>query len=110
MSVKLEGMPENITTADTFTGKKVIDREGIQYGKVKHIHIHQETLAVSGVTIHQGFNKDYFLSYDYIDKFSDEQLLLSRPPVRTGIPVVDIDSHKIGKVKRLHKHPDTNEL
>ena len=56
MSVKLEGMPENIATADTFTGKKVIDREGIQYGKVKHIHIHQDSLSVSGVTIHQGFN------------------------------------------------------
>jgi len=26
MSVKLEGMPENIATADTFIGKKVIDR------------------------------------------------------------------------------------
>ena len=77
MSVKLEGMPENITTADTFTGKKVIDREGIEYGKVKHIHIHQETLAVSGVTIHQGFNKDYFLSHDYIDKFSDERYFLA---------------------------------
>ena len=110
MSVKLEGMPENLTTADTFTGKKVIDREGIEYGKVKHIHIHQDNLTVSGVTIHQGFNKDYFLSRDYIDKFSNERLLLSRPPVRTGVLVVDIDSHKIGKIKRLHKHPDTNEL
>ena len=38
MSVKLEGMPTNSTTADSFTGKKVIDREGIEYGKVKHIH------------------------------------------------------------------------
>ena len=110
MSVKLEGMPDRLATADTFTGKKVIDREGIEYGKVKHIHINQETLTVSGVTIHQGFNKDYFLSEDYIDKFSEETLLLSRPPVRTGIPVVDIDGRKIGKVKRLHRHPDTNEL
>ena len=110
MSVKLEGMPENITTADTFTGKKVVDREGIEYGKVKHIHIHQDTLAVSGVTVHQGFNKDYFLSHEYIDKFSNERLLLSRPPMRTGVSVVDIDSHKIGKIKKLHKHPDTNEL
>jgi len=110
MPVKLEGMPQNIATADSFTGKKVIDREGIQYGKVKHIHINQDTLTVSGVTIHQGFNKDYFLSEDYIDKFSEETLLLSRPPVRTGVTVVDIDSHKIGKVKRLHKNPDTNEL
>ncbi|MDH3313032.1 MAG: hypothetical protein OEM28_07785 [Nitrosopumilus sp.] len=110
MSIKLEGMPTNIATADSFTGKKVIDREGIQYGKVKHIHIHQDTLTVSGVTIRQGFNKDYFLSEDYIDKFSEETLLLSRPPVRTGVSVVDIDSHKIGKVKRLHRNPDTNEL
>ena len=110
MSVKLEGMPNNVATADTFTGKKVIDREGIEYGKVKHIHINQDTLVVSGVTIHQGFNKDYYLSEDYIDKFSDEKLLLSRPPVRSGVPVVDINCHKIGKVKRLHRHPDTNEL
>ncbi len=110
MSVKLEGMPTNVATADTFTGKRVIDREGIEYGKVKHIHINQDTLVVSGVTIHQGFNKDYYLSEDYIDKFSEEKLLLSRPPVRSGVSVVDINCHKIGKVKRLHRHPDTNEL
>jgi sporulation protein YlmC with PRC-barrel domain len=110
MSIKLEGMPANLATADTFTGKKVIDREGIEYGTVKHIHINQDTLAVNGVTIHQGFRKDYFLSEDYIDKFSEETLLLSRPPVRSGIPVTDIDRHKIGKVKRLHKNSETNEL
>jgi sporulation protein YlmC with PRC-barrel domain len=110
MSVKLEGMPANLATADTFTGKKVIDREGIEYGKVKHIHINQDTLAVNGVTIHQGFRRDYFLSEDYIDRFSEETLLLSRPPVRSGISVTDIDRHKIGKVKRLHKNSETNEL
>ena len=86
MSVKLEGMPTNLATADSFTGKKVIDREGIEYGKVKHIHINQDTLIVCGVTIHQGFQQR-LLSYleDYIDKFSENTLLLSRPPVRTGI-------------------------
>ena len=110
MSTKLEGMPANITTADTFPGKKVVDREGIQYGKVKHIHINQETLTVSGVTIHEGFHREYFLPEEYIDKFTEQTLLLSTPPVRAGIPVVDIDGHKIGKVKRLHRKPDTNEL
>jgi len=110
MSVKLEGMPANIATADTFTGKKVIDREGIEYGKVKHIHINQDTLVVCGVTIHKGFRRDYFLADDFIDKFSKETLLLSRPPVRTGIPVTDLDRRKIGKVKRLNKNSETNEL
>ncbi len=37
-------------------------------------------------------------------------MLLSQPTVRTGIPVVDIDGHKIGKVKLLHRHPDIHEL
>jgi sporulation protein YlmC with PRC-barrel domain len=108
MSIKLEIPTE--TTADEFVGKKVIDREGIEYGRVKHIHINPNTLTVTGITIHQGFNKDYFLTDDYIDKFTKETLLLSRPPIRTGVIVVDIDSHKIGKVKRLHKNHDTNEL
>ncbi len=110
MSTKLEGMPSNLATADDFTGKKVVDREGIQYGKVKHVHINQETLAVSGVTIHQGFHKDYFLPETYIDRFTTETLLLSTPPVITGIYVLYIDGNKIGKIKRLHRHPDTNEL
>ena len=110
MSTKLEGMTANLATADSFTGKKVLDREGIQYGKVKHIHINQETLVVSGVTIRQGFHKEYFLPETFIDRFTEETWLLSTHPVRTSIDVVDIDGHKIGKVKRLHRNPDTNEL
>ena len=110
MSVKLDEAPTNMVKADSFTGKQVIDREGIEYGKVKHIHINQNTLCVSGVTIHQGFRKDYFLSEDYIDKFTEKTLLLSRPPIRVGIPVIDTDRRKIGKVKRIHHHPDTHVL
>jgi len=110
MSTKLDGMPENLTTADRFTGKKVVDREGIQYGKVKHIHINPETMTVAGVTIHEGFHKDYYLSDEYFDKFTDETLLLNIPPVRTDSDVVDIDGHKLGKVKKLHRHPDTYVL
>ena len=110
MATVLDGMPENLTTADKFRGKKVVDREGIQYGKVKHIHINSKTLTVSGVTVHEGFHKDYYLANDYFDKFTDETLLLNIPPVRLTSPVVDIDGHKIGKVKRLHRHPETKEL
>lgn len=110
MSVKLENPKTHMVPADDFTGKKVIDREGIEYGKVKHIQINPNTLSVCGVTIHQGFRKDYFLGEDYIDKFTDKTLLLSRPPIRVGSQVIDLDRRKIGKVKRLHRKPDTNEL
>lgn len=110
MATKLEGIGDNQTPADEFRGKKVIDREGIQYGKVKHVHINSETLEVTGITVHEGFHKDYFLSRDYIDKFTDESVLLGTAPIRKDAQVVDIDGHKIGKVKRLHRQQETNEL
>ncbi len=103
-------MSPKLVAADAFTGKKVVDREGTKFGKVKHIHINQDTMTVSGVTVNHGYRKDYFLPETFIDKFTDETLLLSTPPVRTSIPVVDIDGHKIGKVKQLNKNPDTGEL
>jgi len=96
--------------ADEFKGKKVIDREGIEYGKVKHIHIHSDTLEVVGITVHKGLHKDHFLSRDYIDRFTEESVLLSSAPIRIDSQVVDIDGRKIGKIKRLHMNTDTNEL
>ena len=96
--------------ADEFKGKKVIDREGIEYGKVRHVHINSDTLEVVGITVHEGLNKDYFLSRDYLDRFTEESVLLSSAPIRTEIPVVDIDGRKIGKVKRLHISKETTEL
>ena len=110
MSVTLENPPTKMIPADSFTGKKVIDREGIEYGKVKHIQINPTSLTVCGVTIHQGFRRDYFLSDDYIDKFTEKTLLLSRPPIRIGVPVIDTDRRKIGKVKSIHRRSDTKEL
>ncbi|MEO9276939.1 MAG: PRC-barrel domain-containing protein [Nitrososphaera sp.] len=96
--------------ADEFKGKKVIDREGIEYGKVKHIHINADTLEVVGITVHEGLNKNYFLSRDYVDRFTEESVLLSSAPMRIDAQVVDIDGRKIGKIKRLHMNKDTDEL
>lgn len=96
--------------ADEFRGKKVIDREGIEYGKVKHVHINSDTLEVVGITVHEGIHKDYFLSRDYVDRFTEESVLLSSAPIRTDVAVVDIDGRKIGKVKRLNMSKETNEL
>jgi sporulation protein YlmC with PRC-barrel domain len=96
--------------ADEFKGKKVIDREGIEYGKVKHVHINSDTLEVVGITVHEGIHKDYFLSRDYVDRFTEESVLLASAPIRTDVAVVDIDGRKIGKIKRLHMSKDTNEL
>jgi sporulation protein YlmC with PRC-barrel domain len=109
MSTKLQDV-SRMVTADTFTGKRVVDREGVLYGKVKHIHINPDALKVTGVTIREGFQREYFLPETYIDKFTKKTLLLSTSPIRTHISVVDIDGNKIGKIKKLHKNSQTDEL
>ena len=109
MATSLE-FNRNQIKADEFKGKKVIDREGIEYGKVKHVHINSDTLEVVGITVHEGINKNYFLSRDYVDRFTEESVLLSSAPIRTDVAVVDIDGRKIGKVKRLNMSTETNDL
>lgn len=110
MTTYLEEKQESEFTADGFRGRRVVDHEGIFYGKVKHIHINSETLVVSGVTVHEGFHKEYFLTKDYIEKITEKTVLLRTPPIRKGSDVVDIDGNKIGKVRRIQKNTETEEI
>ena|SRR5689334_11105893 len=101
---------ENKLNADDFRGRKVIDREGIEYGKVKHVQIDCDTLQVTGITVHEGFNKDYYLPREHIDRFTNESVLLGTAPLRKDTSVVDIDGHKIGKIKKINKNQNTHEI
>lgn len=109
MATELQGNDSRLN-ADEFQGKKVIDREGIEYGKVKHVQIDCDTLQVTGITVHEGFHKDYFLPRDHIDRFTNESVLLETAPLRKDTIVVDINGHKIGKVKGIQKNQGTNEI
>jgi sporulation protein YlmC with PRC-barrel domain len=110
MTTELQGRDDNQLNADEFRGRKVIDREGIEYGKVKHVQIDCDTLQVTGITVHEGFHKDYFLPRNHIDRFTNESVLLGTAPLRKDTLVVDIDGHKIGKIKKINKNQDTREI
>ncbi|MGI0026934.1 MAG: PRC-barrel domain-containing protein [Nitrosopumilaceae archaeon] len=110
MTTELQGRDNNQLNADEFRGRKVIDREGIEYGKVKHVQIDCDTLQVTGITVHEGFHKDYFLPRSHIDRFTNESVLLGTAPLRKDTSVVDIDGHKIGKIKKINKNQDTKEI
>ncbi len=110
MTTELQGIGENQLNAKEFRGRKVIDREGIEYGRVKHVQIDCDTLQVTGITVHEGFHKDYFLPREHIDRFTNESVLLGTAPLRKNTSVVDIDGHKIGKIKKINKNQGTNEI
>ncbi len=106
----MDGMRECAATADTFTGKKVVDKEGIEYGTVKHVFVGQDSLEVTGVAINYGFRKEYYLPKAFIAKFTEKTLQLSKSPVRKGVKVVDIDGKKLGKVGNIHRDAKTGNL
>lgn len=110
MATRLDGMPENITTTANFVGHKVVDKEGIAYGYVTKVHIDESTLGVAGVTAKYGFRKTYFLPRTDIARMTDENVMVATPPLRTSVRVVDIDGHKIGKIKHLNRNTETGDI
>lgn len=110
MAARLDGMPDNVTTIGDFVGHKVIDKEGLEYGKVRKIHIDESTLGVAGATIKYGFRKTYFLPRTDIARITNEHVMLTTPPLRTGVGVVDIDGHRIGRVKHLNRNTETEDI
>ena len=99
-----------MATADAFTGKKVVDKEGIKYGTVKHVFVGQDSLKVTGVAINYGFRKEYYLPSEFIAKFTEKHSSSSKSPVRKGVKVVDIDGKKLGKVANIHRDVETGDL
>ena len=110
MSNIMAGMHEYAAAADTFTGKKVVDKKGIEYGTVKHVFVGQDSLEITGVAIKYGFRKEYYLPKSFIAKFTEKTLQLSKSPVRKGVKVVDIDGKKLGKVRNIHRDAKTGDL
>jgi len=58
----------------------------------------------------KGFAKITICHLTILTNLQTSHFYSTFPPVRTDSQVVDIDGHKIGKVKRLHRHPDTKGL
>lgn len=110
MAARLAGMPERVTTTKDFSGHRVVDREGLVYGRVKRVHIDEETLGVAGVTVGYGFCKSYFLPRSDIARITDKSVMLTTPPIRLGVPVTDIDGRRVGRVKRLNYNTEAGGI
>ena len=110
MATRLAGMPDNITTTRDFVGHKIVDKEGLQYGHVNKVHIDEKTLGVAGVTANYGFRKSYFLPRSDIARITDEHVMLTTPPLRTSVKVVDIDGHRIGRIKHINRNTETGDI
>jgi sporulation protein YlmC with PRC-barrel domain len=94
-------------------GMKVLSKDGKQIGKVKSLHLHPSDLTLEGIKVDPGwFESDHYIGGSYIEKMSDEAIVLSMIPVTEyiGLEVHDSAGKKIGKVKSVNRSLKTNKL
>jgi len=112
--IKHKTLPfEKTLNMQLLIGLKVLSKDGSKLGKVKSIHLHPEDLTVEGMIVDPGwFEADHYVGGSYIEKISDEAIILSMIPVTEyiGLIVHDSDGKEIGKIVSVNRTNKTNKL
>jgi sporulation protein YlmC with PRC-barrel domain len=112
--IKHKTLPfEKTLNMQLLIGLKVLSKDGNKIGKIKSIHLHPEDLTVEGIIIDPGwFEADHYVGGSYIEKITEDSIILSMIPVTEyiGLMVHDSDGIKIGKIKAVNRTNNTNKL
>ena len=94
-------------------GKKVIDSNGKEVGKISEIRLDPKSFDLDGIEMDRGFfGLDTFIGRNYIESLSDEGAVLNMTPVTDykGLRVMDSTGKEIGKVKEIRTDGSTNNI
>jgi sporulation protein YlmC with PRC-barrel domain len=112
--IKHKTLPiEKTIDMHSLINRKVLSKDGKIIGKVKSFHLHPNDLTIEGFKVDPGwFEADHYIGGNYIDKITDEAIILSVLPVTeyVGLIVHDIKGKQIGKVKTVNRSKKTNKL
>jgi sporulation protein YlmC with PRC-barrel domain len=112
--IKHKTLPfEKTVDMQSLIGKKVLSKDGKKIGKVKSFHLHPKDLTVEGFKVDPGwFEADHYIGGNYVDRITDEAIILSMVPVTeyVGLIVHDADGKKIGKISAINRSKKTNKL
>jgi sporulation protein YlmC with PRC-barrel domain len=102
-------------TVDMYSliGKKVLAKDGKEIGKVKSFHLHPSDLTVEGIKVDPGwFEADHYIGGNYIQKITNEAIILRMVPVTeyVGLEVHDSEGKKVGKVTSVNRSRKSNRL
>ncbi len=103
----------NMVGLNDLLGHKVLAKDGHKLGTVKNVQIDPEEFTVEGITIGHGlFHHDDFVGKDYIERFTDEAVILKINPVNelVGLKVVDSSGREVGSVKKVRRSTKANNI
>jgi sporulation protein YlmC with PRC-barrel domain len=112
--IKHKTLPfEKTVDMRSLIGKRVLSKDGKRIGKVKSFHLHPKDLTVEGFKVDPGWlEADHYIGGNYVDKITDEAIILSMIPATEYIDlfVHDADGKKVGKIKAVNRSKKTNKL
>lgn len=94
-------------------GRKVLDMNGKNIGKVIEIRIDPQSLNLDGIEIDRGFfGTDTFIGRKYIASLSKEGIVLNMTPASDyeGMHVLDSSGRDFGRVKEIRTKGRTNNI
>jgi sporulation protein YlmC with PRC-barrel domain len=112
--IKHKTLPfERTVDIQSLIGRKVLTKDGKEIGKVKSFHVHPSDLTIEGIKVDPGlFEADHYIGGNYIQKMTEEAIILRMTPVTeyVGLVVHDSEGKKVGKVKAVNRSRKTNKL
>src|SRR3989344_6286585 len=104
---------EETLDSSSLLGCRVLSHNGLIIGKISQIRINPNTLRIEGILVKRGlFRKSIYIGSSYFDKMTSKSVILSIEPVifLKNRNVLSFEGKKIGKVKKVIRKDNTNEI
>jgi len=111
---KHKSLPMNKTAeVKEILGKKVLNKDGKNIGKIKTIRIDPVDLTIEGIEVDTGlFKVDEYYGKNYIKTLTEQGAILKINPIGDviGLTVYDSTGRSVGEVKDVKRSKKTNKL
>lgn len=111
--IRKDSPMEKTTNLKTLINSRVISKTGSVVGRVRSIHINPINLGLEGICVDRSLGKkDVYLGSSYIDRATNEGIILTIEPsiLLVGKRVLDKNGKGIGLVKSINRKNHTNEV
>ena len=110
--VKKEAHLDKTVNIKKLVGKRVISKGGTVIGYVSEIRVNSNNLQLEGIVVDRTFENPIYIGKSYFSKLSQNSVILNveLSILVNGKKVVTLDGKVLGRVKKVNRRGNTNEI
>ena len=110
--IKKEAHLDKTVNIKKLVGKRVISKGGTVIGYVSEIRVNSNNLQLEGVVVDRNFENPIYIGKSYFSKLSQNSVILNveLSILVNGKKVVTLDGKVLGRVKKVNRRGNTNEI